>query len=299
VWDIFPALRGAPFEHAFQAALAGASPATFAVQCCNRWFDVSLFPVDAGVATIFRDVTSRELTARERDRRAELRERLLGIVGHDLRGPLTAIVMSASALLRDPGLDPSRREHVARIARGADRMQRMIRQLLDFTRFRLGGGVNVEPVRVDLDQLVREVVDEVRAGHPGVRLEIDAAGPLVGFWDRDRVGEVIANLVANAVEHGRERAPVRVTLRGDDGEAVVSVHNDGDPIPEELVGIIFDPFRRVAEHRRRSSSLGLGLYISREFVLSHGGSLEVASTADEGTTFLVRLPRGRPPLAST
>jgi signal transduction histidine kinase len=140
---------------------------------------------------------------------------------------------------------------------------------------------------------VTDVANEARAAHPERTLLVDMTGDLEGEWDPDRLAQVASNLVGNAMAHGAPDGPVRVTVRSGAGTVEVAVHNAGPAIPEALRRVLFDPFRRGQEagETSRASGLGLGLYITREIVAGHGGTVEVESTEAEGSTFRVVLPR--------
>jgi signal transduction histidine kinase len=140
----------------------------------------------------------------------------------------------------------------------------------------------------------RDTVDELRTAHPDRRIELEMRGDCWGEWDCDRLAQVVVNLVTNALDHGDPEAPVRVRIAGEAaGDVRVEVHNQGEPIAAEDLPFLFDPLRGGRRPRERSSrNLGLGLYIVDEIVRSHRGSIEVASTAEAGTTISVRLPRG-------
>jgi PAS domain S-box-containing protein len=258
-----------------------------------------------GFAKVTRDLTQRrtlelekiarataEAELAERRKSEEVRERLLGVVGHDLRAPLSAISMAASVMLKKGTLGGGEARMAARIARNADRMAKMISQLLDLTRARLGGGIPIDPKPIDLCEVCTEVVGDLEVANPERTFAFEHAGETRGTWDRERMAQVVANLVSNAVQYGRADGTIRVRLAGEGGGGVrLSVHNPGDPIPADVLPTIFDPFRRGSEHRERSESLGLGLFIVHEIVRSHDGSIEVTSNAEEGTTFTVTLPR--------
>lgn len=235
--------------------------------------------------------------AEEAARRAmEVQERLVGIVGHDLRTPLAAIRMATSLLFRRGGLSDEQARTLARLGASAARMTHIIRDLLDFTRARKDGSLPVEPMPIDLADVVRRASAELQAVHPDRRilLELPAAAPLVG--DPDRLQQVLSNLVGNAVQHGPPSAPIRVRVEAAPGVVAVAVHNEGPPIPAELVPALFEPFRQGARGGH-DGSVGLGLFIVRELVRAHGGTVEVASSAEAGTTFTVRLPGPAEPLA--
>ena len=230
-----------------------------------------------------------EETQRELRSVAEFREMFIGILGHDLRNPLGSIVVASTLLLRRKKLDEQDAQIVARIIRSSQRMTRMITQMLDLTRARLGGGLAIEPKPIDLRELCRNVVDEF-----DVTIQLDVDGDLTGTWDGDRLAEVLSNLAGNAVEYAAPATSVNVRAYGDAAQVVVEVSNQGDPIPADVLPFIFEPFRRAARRRKSpNGNLGLGLYIAQQVVFSHGGTLDVRS-ADGTTTFVMRLPRVPP-----
>nr|WP_123784037.1 HAMP domain-containing sensor histidine kinase [Corallococcus macrosporus] len=223
---------------------------------------------------------------------AVFREQFLGILGHDLRNPLQAISGNAALLLRYGGLAEPQRKAVNRISISADRMARMINDLLDFTRTRLGGGYALTRARVNLHDVLRQVVEELEVAHPMRRFELVMSGNGWGEWDADRIAQAASNLVGNAVQYSPEDTPVSVSVRDEDGGVRLEVHNWGLPIPSERLPHIFDPFVRAQDMRSaQRNGLGLGLYITHEIVRAHGGLLQVTSTTDEGTRFWLYLPR--------
>jgi signal transduction histidine kinase len=220
------------------------------------------------------------------------RDQFIAVLGHDLRSPLSAIFMSAGLLVR--GGDGSRA--AAQILRSGERMSRMVDDLLDLTRTRMGSGIPITPLEMDLDALCQGLLSEFQAIHPDRVLEFHSDGDLRGKWDAGRVGQVVSNLMGNALQHGDRDKPIRVTARADAQGVVIEVQNEGVPIPPALLANIFEP---MVSHARqgeemRTTSLGLGLYIAREVVLAHGGTLAVTSDHG-GTTFTVRLPRSSVP----
>ncbi|QRK10836.1 PAS domain S-box protein [Archangium violaceum] len=237
-----------------------------------------------------------ERRAKEEARqRAELEQQFLGVVSHDLRNPLMAISLGARTLQRMEKPAPEALLRTAgRIANSADTMGRMISDLLDFTRGRLGGGIPLERERNEMVRLCREVIDEFSVTHPDrdIRLEGDAL--CEGQWDGPRMRQVLSNLLSNALRHAREGSAVCVRVLAREGEVELSVFNEGAPIPEELLPVLFEPFRRGMSKFRPSGSLGLGLYIVRQVVEGHGGRVEV-STGEAGTTFTVRVSQTAEP----
>ena len=219
----------------------------------------------------------------------ELRERLLGIIGHDLRNPLTAMVMAAR-LLEEALLPAQANWLAARILASGLRMQRMIDQLANFTRARIGGGFRLDLTLCDLARICQTVVEELQLSS-GAPIQLTTNGPLEGRWDADRIAEVLSNLVGNAAGHASPGSTVLVEARGNDSSVVVHVRNEGEAIPRENLEKIFSAFGRGhSDVVREDGHLGLGLYIGREIAQAHGGTLEVESSA-EGTTFSLRLPR--------
>jgi signal transduction histidine kinase len=260
-----------------------------------------------GFAKVTRDLSHARQLEEERVRRAaleqalaeqkrieELREQLIGIVGHDLRTPLTSVVAGAEILLKRGMLSEADTKVTARIARSADRMTKIISQLLDFTRARLGGGISVERRATDLAGICAEVIAEVQMAHPDRALIFKADDDTRGVWDRQRLAQVVSNLIGNAIQYGKPDGTIDVRV-GDCGEDVsLAVHNQGPPIPAELLPSIFDPFRRGGVYAKQNDGLGLGLFIVREMVRAHHGEIAAHSTEGEGTTFSVRLPRAPP-----
>jgi PAS domain S-box-containing protein len=227
----------------------------------------------------------------EESRGRESTERqFLGMVSHDLRNPLQAISLAAGSLRRAQAPSPELVQRLTgRIAVSADTMGRMVSDLLDFTRERLGGGISLERAPGDLVVLCREVIDEFRVTHPSRELRFEPDAPCEGAWDEGRMRQVVSNLVSNALRHASVGTPVWVRVRAVAGEAELSVSNEGEPISPELLPVLFEPFRRGMAEFRPSGSLGLGLYIVRQVVEGHSGRVEVA-TGRAGTTFTVRVP---------
>jgi signal transduction histidine kinase len=233
----------------------------------------------------------------ELEREAQFRECCIGIVGHDLRNPLQA-VMAAADVLDTKGLPDGPRTAVARIARSAERMGRIISDLLDFARGRLGDGIPISPSITDLGMVCRHVVEEFELSHADRRVVLSLRDHAEGHWDGNRLAQVISNLVSNALIHGDPSAPVEVRMSEAADGVRVEVHNEGLPIPTELLPRVFDPFRCATSGTEGGGGVGLGLFIAERIVAAHGGSLEVESTHAGGTTFTMTLPRrskqGRP-----
>jgi PAS domain S-box-containing protein len=224
----------------------------------------------------------------DRVRVEQAREQFIGILGHDLRNPLAAILMAVELLGELPAPHAA---VVARVGRSAHRIEAMVRDLLDFARGRLAGGIPIAPRSCDLLTVCSEVVEEIKQAYPDRAIRLEATGGLRGEWDPDRVEQVISNPVGNAVAHGT--GPVCITARDEGDDVVTTVHNHGMAIPAALLPILFEPFTRSApaDAGAPRKGLGLGLYIANEIVHAHGGTISVVSRDGEGTTFTIRWPR--------
>ena len=236
------------------------------------------------------------------DEIGEFREQLMGIVGHDLRNPLGGILMAAHTLLLLEGLGEPATELARKIARSASTASLLINQLLDLTRSRLGGGIAIATSRLDMMQVVRQVVDENELTYPKQRLRLHLTGDVTGVWDRDRLYQLVANLIGNAFQHGAPEAPIDVRIDGGDTEVLLEVANQGDAIPAAMLPFVFDAFRKGrVSLPTRTQGLGLGLFIAQQIAIAHGGLITVTSSEGEGTTFRVRLPRSgaEPPVIPT
>jgi PAS domain S-box-containing protein len=253
---------------------------------------------DAAVAFVL-DITdrkraeaTREALVEQLQRSVRFSELFVGILGHDLRNPLNAILAAGWHLTRG-----SPDERITRLAStivaSGRRMERMIEHLLDFTRIRLGRGLAIEPRTTDLGTVARSILDELENVFLGRTMALHCRGDVTGQWDGDRLGQVISNLVGNALQYGAVERPVRVTLDGTHAEEVLlEVHSIGPPIAAERLPTLFEPFCGAPQRRGgQNRGLGLGLYIAQQIVLAHGGSIEVESSVEAGTMFRVRLPR--------
>ena len=214
----------------------------------------------------------------------------MAVLGHVQRRPLSAILMATSlGLRRCP--DERMRRVLHQIASSGHRMSRMIEQLLDVTRIRAAGGLEIRPTRADLAAICRTIIDEQQQANPTARVVLDTRGETVGTWDIDRLSQMASNLIGNALQHA-EGAPVATAQVDGRDPALVRfiVHNRGVIAPE-MLGAIFDPFQRAAKGSAKTEGLGLGLYITEQIALAHGGSVAVESTRTGGTFFRVELPR--------
>jgi signal transduction histidine kinase/CRP-like cAMP-binding protein len=231
------------------------------------------------------------------DEAARSRDTFLAILAHDLRSPLGAVSMSGRYLSTAEGLQGTQQlQAVARIRRGAAKMDAMIEDLLDCARARLGRGLSIAREACNLGSICEAALEEMRAGHPDRAFYFETSGDLGGSFDGPRLQQVVANLLRNALQHGGEDSPVILEAYGGPDALSVQVKNFGRPIPADALEVIFEPMVQgpsaaPAPHARRSSGLGLGLFIARTIVAGHGGTLEVESSERAGTVFTVRLPR--------
>jgi signal transduction histidine kinase len=218
-----------------------------------------------------------------------LREQFIAVLGHDLRTPLSAIRMSAD-LLETKTEDKRSLNLISAIRNSSTRMGHLIENVLDFARGRLGSGIPIKRQLVDdLGRVLRLTVDEVQASHPRVSLEHALALPTGVYCDPLRLSQLLSNLLGNAVTHGSKEACISVRAYTEADEIVISVTNQGAPIPAELMPLLFQPFTR-SEAGQRGEGLGLGLYIASQITAAHNGALSVTSTLESGTCFVARFP---------
>lgn len=233
----------------------------------------------AGMDHAIGDATSRFAQQRE-----DVRDRFIGILGHDLRDPLLTVQILARMLGRHPNLKPS----TDRIERSCERMMRMVGDVLDFARGHLGGGIPARPAPNDFREIAQQAADEIAAANPDRDVAVSLHGDLHANVDRDRVMQAIGNLLSNAIQHGQ--GTIQLSARGGHDTITTSVTSHGTPIPSQELARIFDPFARAGEALERPG-LGLGLYIVQQIALAHGAQCEVESKP-EATTFSIRWPRG-------
>jgi signal transduction histidine kinase len=231
------------------------------------------------------------------DEVARSRDTFLAILGHDLRSPLSAIVNS-SLYLGAPGMLPGGAALVAvgRINRSAAKMGLMIKDLLEYTRTRLGRTIPISPEAVSMAHICTLALDEIRGAHPERDFRLETSGNLDGRFDSERLQQVLSNLLNNAVRHGDRQQPITLSARGAPDKITVEVRNYGRPIPADQLQVIFNPLVQIPsglvdEDSTPSTSLGLGLYIAHEIVTMHGGTIVAESSDELGTVFSARLPR--------
>ncbi|PTL84830.1 GAF domain-containing sensor histidine kinase [Vitiosangium sp. GDMCC 1.1324] len=256
-------------------------------------------PKTVAMMKLFANLISLQLDAEERQNKtreqlvseqeaAELREQFIAVLGHDLRNPLSSVIMGAEMLTRSQ-LPERELKIVRRIRESSRRMSRLVDGVMDFARAKLGGGIALSVSRVDdLAVSLRHIVSELESAHPErvIRFSTDECTGV--RCDRERIGQLLSNLLANALEHGAAGTPVEVSLRCTEARLVLSVTNRGEPIPPETIPLLFRPYRRGPTGHPRTG-LGLGLYIVSEIARAHGGTIEVFSSEESGTTFTFTL----------
>jgi PAS domain S-box-containing protein len=253
-----------------------------------------IFDASGDVTGIFiqgNDITAQKQAQDELVERAAFERQLIGIVSHDLRNPVNAIGIAAGLLAKRGNLDDLQYKAVSRIVSSSDRARRMIRDFLDFTQARSSGRIPVLPVEANIRLIAQQVFDELRLVYPDRPATFEHEGPAEGQWDADRIAQVIGNLLSNAYQHSLGDARIQLRTRGECHHVVIEVQNAGDPIPAGDLARLFQPFERGVSAPSAERSVGLGLFISKQIVEAHQGTIAVQSRPQEGTTFTVRLPR--------
>lgn len=221
------------------------------------------------------------------------RELFLAVLGHDLRAPLSTLSMAGQLLISEQ--TPA--EQVApigvRVERAARTMSSMVEDLIGYTRTQLGGGMPTLLRATDLRDVCAQAVEDAGATHPGIEFHVELTGDLCGEFDAVRLHQLLTNLLINAAQYGGRTAPVVLCARSDGQVVTLEVTNRGKVILPESLQSIFRPLVQLPaedEDERPRTSLGLGLFIAREIAHAHGGTIEVSSTEERGTTFTVKLP---------
>jgi signal transduction histidine kinase len=225
------------------------------------------------------------------------RKTVLGVLGHDLRTPLGAVMLGADLLRQTEELGSRGKKIIAQISTSVQNANQMVQDLLDLARCNLGTGIPVQPENTNLTSVCESVVEELTVAHPKAKIIFTDTGPVTGQYDPSRMAQVFSNLIGNAARHGNLKSPINVTLNGDGTTAYFCVQNHGEPIPPSALHTLFDPEGRYSRYSEgeqgASSGLGLGLFIAAQIVEGHGGKIEVESTLEHGTIFRVTLPVGQ------
>jgi signal transduction histidine kinase len=233
------------------------------------------------------------------DEVARSRDTFLAILSHDLRSPLAAVANSG-LFLATPGVLPpgAALDAARRVTVGSTKMGAMIRDLLEYTRTRLGRAIPISPQPTSMKEICALAFDEIRAVHPERVFKLEMSGELEGEFDSERVQQVLSNLLNNAVQHGTRAQPITLSAHGESEKLTVRVKNYGRRIPADQLQVIFNPLVQLGREQAdedsvSSTSLGLGLYIAHEIVAMHGGTMK-AESSEDGTVFSAQLPRFQP-----
>jgi signal transduction histidine kinase len=223
----------------------------------------------------------------------------LAILGHDLRNPLGTVITGATFIMRATDVPSKYVLAATRIFNSGQRMSKLIADLIDFTRTHLGAGIPIKPKKMNLAEVCMNVVEELRTSHPERIIDFDSISREDVFGDDGRLAQVLSNLIGNALQYGARHEPIGVRISSTEQEVSVAVNNKGPFIPAKKLGSVFDPLVRLAVNGNlddvRETSLGIGLFIAREIVNAHKGSIAVESNETDGTTFRITLPRRLPP----
>ena len=222
----------------------------------------------------------------------------LAILGHDLRNPLGTVVTGSSFMMQAVDIPPKYILVATRMFNSAKRLNKLINDLIDFTRTHLGPGIPILVTQGSMVAVCEEVVNELRTYHPEQLIELHVPPQLDAIFDDSRIAQVLSNLIGNAIQYGSHETPVSVRVTAGDHDLVIAVNNRGPVIAADKLSSVFDPMVRIAASVNSAStdytertSLGIGLFISREIIHAHGGKVSLASTEADGTTFTVTMPR--------
>jgi signal transduction histidine kinase len=265
------------------------------------WIDASgaLTRTDLGDLVRFNEAIDQALaesTSRFAQDLEQSKDMFLAMLGHDLRTPIGAVIGSAHILVTTADLPEGAARRAVAILNSGRRMNALVSDLLDFTSSRLGRGVPIVRVPMDIAAALRQTIEEIVALHPQRVMNLDADGDVLGQWDRARLIQVFSNLISNAVQHGSAQTPINVIARGGADDVTITVQNRGPVIPANELDKIFNPLHRIEGDKPLSprENLGLGLYIAERIVAAHGGTIGVESSDERGTTFTIHLPRHAP-----
>jgi hypothetical protein len=231
---------------------------------------------------------------------ARSRDTFLAILGHDLRSPLAAIG-GALHILAGSAPESERSEAAAIGSRSVAAMGAMIQDLLDYTRRQLGKGIPIAIAQANLGEVCSAALQEAALAHPQTAFRFESGGHLDGIFDAARIRQVVSNLLNNAVQHGRRGLPVFLIVGREGSDLTLEVRNQGVPIPPDLLQVIFDPLVQVPMEQgdpRHFANLGLGLFIAREIVMAHGGTIVASTSTQDGTRFRVVVPGANSPAAA-
>jgi signal transduction histidine kinase len=295
LWSAIPELAGGAPRTSLERTLTEGLHESVELQLPSLgggWFQLRPFKLPEGIGVAMEDITERREREIQERLRLEFAERLVGIVSHDIRTPLSAISVSAELLARGSNDPAVAGRSIERIQTSSQRAARLVDQMMEWTQASIGGGLPIQRRRVDLLVGLRQTLSEVQAANPGRNFRSNLQGEAWGEWDPDRLAQVFSNLLGNAAQHSPPTSPVLVSATVEDEAVAITVANDNisGPIPPEVLETLFEPFRRGPSAPSGSRSIGLGLYIARHLIERHEGKISVDS-GPGGTRFVVRLPR--------
>lgn len=224
------------------------------------------------------------------DTTRDFQDHLSHTLAHDLRNPLTTVKATAQ-LMKLLLTDPDHIKNISRIIKAADRIDDMIQELLDESRIKASDREDIEFKDCDLDWLVRDIAEEQNISHKG-RFQVQSSGKCVGKWNENYLRRLTENLTTNAIKYGDDKKSVTLTVTQDSTEAVLKVHNFGNPIPENQHANLFTKFKRLSSSETKIG-WGIGLAVVKGMVDAHNGTIQVESSQSTGTTFIIKLPKHR------
>lgn len=310
IWQAFPHAVGSESYQAQIQAMGEQRAITLETlsPLINSWIEVTIYPSPAGISVYFRDITARRRAEQERQqllaseqearRQAEdavrTRDAFLSVASHELKTPLTALLGYAQLLERRTKGVLADREQLAlgRVVEQAQRLSQMIGHLLDLSLLE-SGHIKMERGPIDLHALVGRVLEEMQPllGGRAVTLRADDEPPLVVLGDWARLEQVLRNLVQNAIKYSPDNSPIALAITREGALACLAVSDQGIGIPPEAQARLFERYYRAENAERdKVSGTGIGLYVVKEIVQAHDGTVEVCSSEGQGSTFRVRLP---------
>jgi len=221
------------------------------------------------------------------------RDMFLGVLGHDLRNPIGAVLMAARRMTKEGAADSKQNVMAGRIAQTMERATSILDDLLELTRSAFGSEIPLRRSQMDISVLGGQIVEEMRSLSEVRQIKVVTSGKTEGEWDQARLGQVFSNLIGNALQYSRADSVITLRIAGETDQVTISVHNEGEPIPPDEQKSIFKPMTRGVDGatNSRSANLGLGLFITQKIITAHGGTISVQSASGAGTTFTISLPR--------
>lgn len=266
----------------------------------RQWSDSVRTPLTTDAVDITRfneaiDQLIAESVSRFAKRVEQSQNMFLAILAHDLQNPLSTTITGAEYIMKAQDLALTYRSVATQIHRSSRRMSKLVDDLICFTRTHFGSTLPLSPQPVNLTDIAFDIVEELRVSHGAQKIKFSANDAFYAMGDASRVAQILSNLLGNALQYGSKNDPIELCLAAENTDIVLTVWNAGPPIPPSRMQFVFEPLMRFVQEgstdTRADKSLGIGLYIAREIVLAHGGSIDVSSFEQAGTTFTIRMPR--------